>query len=197
MTKCIDYLTLRRYTILEVRESGECKMNNTMLSDRIEKFILELLNKQSNDELLLKRKDVADLLECAPSQVTYVINTRFSSDNRFIVESRRGSGGYIKIRMRQANHTEQVHIPDFNVGTRQKSGRDSAMGKDNPNSIESIEKGLDGYFRMLADYDIITGQEYRLICMMTHTMLEYCPESHRREAAKTMIHRIEWALKGE
>jgi len=41
-----------------------------MLSDRIEKFILEMLGKQSTDEILLKRKDVADLLECAPSQVT-------------------------------------------------------------------------------------------------------------------------------
>ena len=50
-------------------------MNNSMLSDRIEKFILEMLGKQSTDEILLKRKDVADLLECAPSQVTYVINT--------------------------------------------------------------------------------------------------------------------------
>ena len=47
-------------------------MNNSMLSDRIEKFILEMLGKQSTDEILLKRKDVADLLECAPSQVTYV-----------------------------------------------------------------------------------------------------------------------------
>lgn len=185
------------YTILEVWESGEFKMNNAMLSDRIEKFILELLNKQANDELLLKRKDVADLLECAPSQVTYVINTRFSSDNRFIVESRRGSGGYIKISMRPVNHAERVHIPDFNMGDHSRPERNSSTGKNNPNSIESIEKGLDGYFRMLVDYDIITGQEYRLICTMTHTMLEYCPESHRREAAKAMIHRIEWALKGE
>ena len=67
-------------------------MNNTMLSDRIEKFILEMLDKETNDQVMLKRKDVADLLECAPSQVTYVINTRFSSDDRFVVESRREVG---------------------------------------------------------------------------------------------------------
>ena len=36
-------------------------MNNTMLSDRIEKFILEMLDKETNDQVLLKRKDVADL----------------------------------------------------------------------------------------------------------------------------------------
>lgn len=78
-------------------------MNNTMLSDRIEKFILEMLDKETNDQVMLKRKDVADLLECAPSQVTYVINTRFSSDDRFVVESRRGSGGYIKISLRSGS----------------------------------------------------------------------------------------------
>ena len=67
-------------------------MNNTMLSDRIEKFILELLDKDSGDQVMLKRKDVADLLECAPSQVTYVINTRFSSDDRFIGDTAMSAG---------------------------------------------------------------------------------------------------------
>lgn len=168
-------------------------MNNTMLSDRIEKFILEMLDKETNDQVLLKRKDVADLLECAPSQVTYVINTRFSSDDRFVVESRRGSGGYIKISLKSQTPPPRRAAPQTNHEEKSSTGRP----KENPSSIEAIENGLDGYYRMLVDYDIISGQEYRLICAMTRTMLEYCPESHRREAAKTMIHRIEWALKGE
>ncbi|MGN0955014.1 CtsR family transcriptional regulator [Dialister sp.] len=171
-------------------------MNNTMLSDRIEKFILEMLDKQTSDQVLLKRKDVADLLECAPSQVTYVINTRFSSDDRFVVESRRGSGGYIKISLRSGNPQETGKFSPSTQDREEKS-KGQSRGKENPNSIQAIENGLDGYYRMLVDYDIISGQEYRLICAMTRTMLEFCPESHRREAAKTMIHRIEWALKGE
>lgn len=175
-------------------------MNNTMLSDRIEKFILELLDKDSGDQVMLKRKDVADLLECAPSQVTYVINTRFSSDDRFVVESRRGSGGYIKISLR-TNPPPRRKVPEPSRpsarGSNDTAGRRKQEDTPNPNSIETIENGLDGYYRMLVDYDIISGQEYRLICAMTHTMLEYCPESHRREAAKTLIHRVEWALKGD
>ena len=51
--------------------------------------------------------------------------------------------------------------------------------------------------QMLLNYDIISEREYRLMYAMTHTMLEYCPEGHRKEAGRTMIHRIEWALKGE
>ena len=76
-------------------------MTNAMLSDRIENFILEMLERQTSDVLMIKRKEMADLLECAPSQITYVINTRFSGNKRFLVESRRGSGGYIKIAMRE------------------------------------------------------------------------------------------------
>lgn len=173
-------------------------MNNSMLSDRIEKFILEMLGKQSTDEILLKRKDVADLLECAPSQVTYVINTRFSPDNRFVVESRRGSGGYIKISLREDNapsHSKDQASSKTRSST--STGGKQRTNEIHPNSITEIENGLDSYFRMLLDYEIISSREYRLICTLTHTMLEYCPESHRLEAAKTMIHRIEWVTKGE
>lgn len=171
-------------------------MNTTMLSDRIEKFILELLNQQADDQLLIKRKDVADLLECAPSQVTYVINTRFTPDDRFQVESRRGSRGYIKIAMRSPKNT--VSRKPAQPAAKERT-EETPKRRETPqvNSIEAIEKGLDGYYKMLLDYEIISQREYRLLYAMTHTMLEYCPESHRKEAAKTMVHRVEWALKGD
>lgn len=156
-------------------------MNNTMLSDRIEKFILELLGQQPSEEVLLKRKDVAEMLECAPSQITYVINTRFSPNQRFLVESRRGNGGYIKISLRSGGtHTAPSKSTEKPVS-----------------DAQAIENSLEGYYRMLMEYEIITEREYKFMCMMTHTMLEYCPEQSRRNAAKALIHRIEWALKGE
>ena len=174
-------------------------MNSTMLSDKIENFILDLMDKQNSDQLLLKRKEVADRLACAPSQVTYVINTRFSANDRFIVESRRGSGGYIKISLRPIVREE---VPDSyrrlkEAAKQYQNERSNRQEKDKPISQEEIENGLQGYFRMLLNYDIISEREYRLMYAMTHTMLEYCPEGHRKEAGRTMIHRIEWALKGE
>lgn len=170
-------------------------MNTTILSDRIEEFILNLLKQQSSDELLLKRRDVANQLECAPSQVTYVINTRFSPDDRFEVESRRGSGGFIRIALR---HVDPPKIPSYQETVQKAIESESAQAqRKNPNSIEAIEKSLDGYFQMLLDYDIMSKREYRMVCHMIHTMLEYCPEAHRRDAVKTMLRRIEWVLKGE
>lgn len=169
---------------------------NNMLSDRIEKFILELLNKQNNEELFLKRKDVADLLECAPSQVTYVINTRFSSNERFVVESRRGNGGYIRIALR-SSPPAVWKLPEHQNADKAKTDTSRDAKIHSSNSIEKIENGLKGYYQMLLDYEIITIREYRMICSMMHTLLEYCPDPHRREAARTMIKRIEWVMKGE
>lgn len=66
------------------------------LSDVIEEFILSLLG-QSNGSLELQRNELADYFDCAPSQINYVLATRFSLDRGYHIESRRGGGGFIKI----------------------------------------------------------------------------------------------------
>ena len=66
------------------------------MSDMIADFIGEML--QSGGGVAeLKRRQVADKFSCVPSQVNYVIETRFTPENGYIVESRRGGGGYIRI----------------------------------------------------------------------------------------------------
>ncbi|TCS77507.1 CtsR family transcriptional regulator [Pectinatus cerevisiiphilus] len=67
------------------------------IADLIEHYILQRLAAQQNCNVILKRADIADVIECAPSQISYVLNTRFTSDKGFIVESRRGLGGFIRI----------------------------------------------------------------------------------------------------
>lgn len=66
------------------------------LSDIIEEFIKSLL-KQSEGELELQRNELAEYFECAPSQINYVLATRFSLDRGYHIESRRGGGGFIRI----------------------------------------------------------------------------------------------------
>ena len=66
------------------------------LSDAIEQFIKDLLNEESS-EVELKRNELAEYFGCAPSQINYVLATRFSPDHGYLTESRRGGGGYIKI----------------------------------------------------------------------------------------------------
>ena len=66
------------------------------LSDSIEQFIKDLLSQESA-EVELKRNELAEYFGCAPSQINYVLATRFSPDHGYLTESRRGGGGYIRI----------------------------------------------------------------------------------------------------
>lgn len=66
------------------------------LSNLIEEWIKEMITQQDG-EIELKRNELAGRFNCVPSQINYVISTRFSPERGYIVESRRGGGGYIKI----------------------------------------------------------------------------------------------------
>lgn len=65
------------------------------LSDTIERFIKELMSEDAHIEL--RRNELAQHFGCAPSQINYVLATRFSVDHGYIIESRRGGGGYVRI----------------------------------------------------------------------------------------------------
>lgn len=67
------------------------------LADAIENFIINQLVRESEDTLLVQRNELAERLSCAPSQISYVLSTRFTPERGFMVESRRGSGGFIRI----------------------------------------------------------------------------------------------------
>ncbi len=62
----------------------------------IEEFIKAMLN-ESDGSLEIKRNELANQFNCVPSQINYVISTRFTNECGYTVESRRGGGGYIKI----------------------------------------------------------------------------------------------------
>lgn len=67
------------------------------ISDIIEQYLKEVLDQNGREILEIKRNEIADKFQCVPSQINYVINTRFTSERGYIVESKRGGGGYIRI----------------------------------------------------------------------------------------------------
>ena len=79
-------------------------------SDQIARFIMELLaDKDGSAEL--KRATLANQFGCVPSQINYVIATRFSPEHGYLVESRRGGGGYIRItRVRTSRSSLIMHM---------------------------------------------------------------------------------------
>lgn len=65
------------------------------MSDLIEEYFKQVLAEEGSVEI--QRNKVADLFNCVPSQINYVINTRFTMQHGYVVESKRGGGGYIRI----------------------------------------------------------------------------------------------------
>lgn len=67
------------------------------LADAIEAYLKQLIG-STTGVIEVRRCDLAESFSCAPSQINYVLETRFSTDHGYIVESRRGGGGFIRIR---------------------------------------------------------------------------------------------------
>lgn len=65
------------------------------ISDIIEEFINKVLG--SDNSLSISRNELAQFFDCAPSQINYVLSTRFTVDRGFVIESRRGGGGHIRL----------------------------------------------------------------------------------------------------
>lgn len=66
------------------------------ISDEVAKYLLELLEEFHGD-IQIQRNELANNIGCVPSQINYVITSRFTPEHGYIVESRRGGGGYIRI----------------------------------------------------------------------------------------------------
>ena len=116
------------------------------ISDIIEQYLKQVIDLSNNNVIEIKRNEIADRFECVPSQINYVINTRFTLERGFVVESKRGGGGYIRI-IKVKLHDDidiidqMLHMIDHSV----------AQGNAESKIIRLLEEG------------IITGREAKLM----------------------------------
>ncbi|MBQ9345919.1 MAG: CtsR family transcriptional regulator, partial [Oscillibacter sp.] len=81
------------------------------ITDLIAGFLQESLDEAENGVVEVQRSDLAARFHCVPSQINYVVSTRFSPERGYIVESRRGGNGYIRItRVRVDHETLMMHV---------------------------------------------------------------------------------------
>ncbi|MCA0170829.1 CtsR family transcriptional regulator [Bacillus sp. RAR_GA_16] len=79
------------------------------VSDIIEAYLKKILMVDGRDAVEIKRSEIADKFQCVPSQINYVINTRFTIEKGYIVESKRGGGGYIRIvKVKPETHADLI-----------------------------------------------------------------------------------------
>ena len=116
------------------------------ISDIIEQYLKQVIDLSNNNVIEIKRNEIADRFECVPSQINYVINTRFTLETGLVVESKRGGGGYIRI-IKVKLHDDidiidqMLHMIDHSV----------AQGNAESMIIRLLEEG------------IITGREAKLM----------------------------------
>ena len=84
------------------------------MSDLIEEFIKELF--EDNQEVEIQRNELAEHFNCVPSQINYVISTRFKPSQGYYVESKRGGGGHIKIKKAVNTKSDYLMYIIKNIG---------------------------------------------------------------------------------
>ena len=114
------------------------------LSDSIEKFIKAMM--QEEMQIDLRRNELAQHFGCAPSQINYVLATRFSVDHGYLIESQRGGGGYVRIvRIKQRSDGNLLNVLLERIG----------------NSVSEDEAV--GVIRQLLTSELVTEREAKLM----------------------------------
>ncbi len=114
------------------------------LSNSIENYIKRLLEASPSTSILLQRKELSERFRCVPSQINYVLATRFTPERGYVVESKRGGGGYLLIRRLDLSRERVIHL----VRGLQGMVRDGISGREAADLIDR-----------LADTRVITRRE--------------------------------------
>ncbi len=149
-----------------------------MLADHIAKLIEEMLD-ESGGSLELRRNEMATRLGCVPSQISYVITSRFTPERGYMIESRRGGGGCIRI-VRKQMHKNEYLMHFF-----------YAIGKE----LEEAEAAA--YLKNLLGNSIINEREYSMIyASLSNAALSEVPASARGKIRADIFRHIILALMG-
>lgn len=122
-----------------------CMDISMKISDIIEQCLLEMLD--TGQDITLQRNELAVKFSCAPSQINYVISTRFTGQRGYIVESQRGGGGYIRIKRIDINESNYLMHVVGSVGSSISFATVHALSKN------------------MVDANIISNREMRLMCI--------------------------------
>lgn len=147
--------------ILIVKESQSQKRSGKMrISDIIEDFIKDLFD-DNNEYIEIQRNELAEKFNCVPSQINYVISTRFRPSQGYYVESKRGGGGHIRIK--KINITKSNYL--MHIIT--------SMG----DTITSNE--VDIFISNFLSYNIINKTEAKLLKVATSDNVLIVPQEYK------------------
>ncbi|EMR06363.1 Class three stress gene repressor protein [Bhargavaea cecembensis DSE10] len=153
------------------------------ISDIIEGYLKAILEKEQDGMAEIKRSEVAEKFQCVPSQINYVIKTRFTTERGYMVESKRGGGGYIRI-VRVRPHSRIDLIEQIVEGL--DGGSTQAMAED--------------IIRRLIDEDVLTEREANMMHAAVHrlTLMSQLPERDllRSRIMQAMLSTLKYEASG-
>ena len=143
-----------------------------ILSDHIARLIEEMLE-EGGGSTEVRRNDLAAKIGCVPSQINYVITSRFTPERGYVTESRRGGGGYIRIvRIQMTKNEYLMHFFQ-------------AIG---PVLDEAEAKA---YLKNLIEHGVMTEREARVAMQaMSQSALEKCPAEKRASVRADILRHI-------
>ncbi|WP_338450493.1 CtsR family transcriptional regulator [Niallia oryzisoli] len=140
------------------------------ISDIIENYLKKVLEMSERDLVEIKRNEIADKFQCVPSQINYVINTRFTIEKGYVVESKRGGGGYIRImKVQSYDHADLI---------------DQLM-----NLIQNrvTQSSAEDVIYRIVEEGIITDREARIMLSVIDRSVLYLELPHRDELRARML----------
>lgn len=148
------------------------------ISDIIEQYLKQVLDSSGKEIVEIKRSEIADKFQCVPSQINYVINTRFTIERGYIVESKRGGGGYIRIMKVQINDRIQLINQIIN-----------AIGK------RLSQSAAEDIILRLAEEEVISEREAKIMLSVIDRSVLYIELPDRDELRARMMKAMLTSLK--
>lgn len=171
---------MRRSCIIKVKysqgQNGGGKVRN--ISDIIEEYLKKVLEMSEREIVEIKRNEIADKFQCVPSQINYVINTRFTIEKGYVVESKRGGGGYIRIIKVQAY--DSAHLIDQLLSI--------IENRISQNSAEDV-------IYRLVEEEVISTREAKIMLSVMDRSVLYIDLPYRDELRARMIKAMLTTLK--
>lgn len=149
------------------------------LVNSIENYIKCLLEASPSATILLQRKELAERFQCVPSQINYVMSTRFTSERGYLVDSRRGGGGYLRIRRLDLGRERVVYLVEMLRG----------LVGDGISPQEAID-----FVDRLSETKIITRREVQLMKAALRHDAHQAGEDNLRTLRAAMLARMLEAL---
>jgi transcriptional regulator of stress and heat shock response len=148
------------------------------ISDIIENYLKQVMKMSDSEIVEIKRNEIADKFQCVPSQINYVINTRFTIEKGYVVESKRGGGGYIRII--KVHSYDHAHLIDQLL-----SLFESRIPQNNAENV----------IYRLVEEEIITNREARIMLSVIDRSVLYIDLPHRDELRARMLKAMLQTLK--